>query len=100
MQIFLKKVLKKTEKNKCDFFKIFFIKRLDICSVNGYNMQVTYPGVAKFGIALDWGSRGRRFKSCHSDQKSSYESTGIYFLPITFSLFTFNSPTRISGGKK
>ena len=27
-----------------------------------------YPGVAKFGIALDWGSRGRRFKSCHSDQ--------------------------------
>ena len=26
-----------------------------------------YPGVAKFGIALDWGSRGRRFKSCHSD---------------------------------
>ena len=32
---------------------------------------VAYPGVAKFGIALDWGSRGRRFKSCHSDQKSS-----------------------------
>ena len=28
-----------------------------------------YPGVAKFGIALDWGSRGRGFKSRHSDQK-------------------------------
>ena len=27
------------------------------------------PGVAKFGIALEWGSRGRRFDSCHSDQK-------------------------------
>ena len=42
-------------------------KRLDFCHSSRYNMQVTYPGVAKFGIALDWGSRGRRFKSCHSD---------------------------------
>ena len=45
-----------------------FKKRLDFYAVSRYNMQVTYPGVAKFGIALDWGSRGRRFKSCHSDQ--------------------------------
>ena len=29
-----------------------------------------YPGVAKFGIALEWGSRGRWFESSHSDQKS------------------------------
>ena len=28
-----------------------------------------YPGVAKFGIALEWGSRGRWFESSHSDQK-------------------------------
>ena len=27
-----------------------------------------YPGVAQFGSALEWGSRGRRFDSCHSDQ--------------------------------
>ena len=27
-----------------------------------------YPGVAKFGIALEWGSRGRWFESSHSDQ--------------------------------
>ena len=27
------------------------------------------PGVAKFGIALEWGSRGRWFESSHSDQK-------------------------------
>ena len=28
-----------------------------------------YPGVAKFGIALEWGSRGLEFESRHSDQK-------------------------------
>ena len=27
------------------------------------------PGVAKFGIALEWGSRGLEFESQHSDQK-------------------------------
>ena len=27
------------------------------------------PGVAKFGIALEWGSRGRWFESSHSDQE-------------------------------
>ncbi len=26
------------------------------------------PGCSAGGSALDWGSRGRRFKSCHSDQ--------------------------------
>ena len=25
------------------------------------------PGVAQIGSALEWGSRGRRFDSCHSD---------------------------------
>ena len=29
-----------------------------------------YPGVAKFGIALEWGSRGLEFESRHSDQKT------------------------------
>ena len=29
---------------------------------------MVYPGVAKFGIALEWGSRGRWFESSHSDQ--------------------------------
>ena len=27
-----------------------------------------YLGVAQFGSALEWGSRGRKFKSSHSDQ--------------------------------
>ena len=30
-----------------------------------------YPGVAQFGSALEWGSRGREFDSRHSDQKTS-----------------------------
>ena len=30
--------------------------------------QIKYPGVAKFGIALEWGSRGLEFESRHSDQ--------------------------------
>ena len=30
--------------------------------------QQEYPGVAKFGIALEWGSRGLEFESQHSDQ--------------------------------
>ncbi len=28
------------------------------------------PGVAKFGIALEWGSRGLEFESRHSDQNA------------------------------
>ena len=28
------------------------------------------PGVAKFGIALEWGSRGPEFESQHSDQSN------------------------------
>ena len=31
---------------------------------------MAYPGVAKFGIALEWGSRGRWFESSHSDHES------------------------------
>ena len=40
------------------------------------------PGVAKFGIALEWGSRGPEFESQHSDQKAQifrYLSLFLYF---------------------
>ena len=30
-----------------------------------------HPGVAKFGIALEWGSRGLEFESRHSDQNQN-----------------------------
>ena len=39
-----------------------------------------YPGVAKFGIALEWGSRGRWFESSHSDQ--TQESVVLRFLVL------------------
>ena len=38
---------------------LYYISRL---------MRRQNPGVAKFGIALEWGSRGRWFESSHSDQ--------------------------------
>ena len=37
---------------------------------SGRETQAFDPGVAKFGIALEWGSRGLEFESRHSDQKS------------------------------
>ena len=40
-----------------------------------------YPGVAKFGIALEWGSRGLEFESQHSDQNLYLErDTGFLFV--------------------
>ena len=37
--------------------------------LNGlFEAATKYPGVAKFGIALEWGSRGLEFESRHSDQ--------------------------------
>ena len=34
-----------------------------------------YPGVAQFGSALEWGSRGREFDSRHSDQIAGLEES-------------------------
>ena len=48
--------------------------------------RALYPGVAKFGIALDWGSRGRRFKSCHSDHRKSLKSKGFGGFSLLFLL--------------
>ena len=38
-----------------------------VLSYLSWQQDKTYPGVAKFGIALEWGSRGRWFESSHSD---------------------------------
>ena len=40
-----------------------------------------YPGVAKFGIALEWGSRGPEFESQHSD----HVAASVISLAATFS---------------
>ena len=43
-----------------------------------------YPGVAKFGIALEWGSRGLEFESRHSDQKAETVSTVSAFFFVMY----------------
>ena len=48
----------------------------------------SYPGVAQFGSALEWGSRGREFDSRHSDQKTS--STGLVFFLLSFVFWLCN----------
>ena len=50
--------------------KVWYSNQADLSDLVGY------PGVAKFGIALEWGSRGLEFESQHSDQKglSSYRT--------------------------
>ena len=48
--------------------------------------RTEHPGVAKFGIALEWGSRGPEFESRHSDQKG-LKTLG--FQPFLFVFRTF-----------
>ena len=55
-----------------NFFKISqktLAKLSEVCYLifAGIVQHIWYPGVAKFGIALEWGSRGRWFESSHSD---------------------------------
>ena len=45
------------------------------------------PGVAKFGIALEWGSRGRWFDSSHSDHLQNGKSTENARFSVLFSVF-------------
>ena len=35
--------------------------------IQAFRKRKQFPGVAKFGIALEWGSRGLEFESRHSD---------------------------------
>ena len=48
-------------------------------------------GVAQFGSALDWGSRCRRFKSCHSDQCKEHK----YCAPFSFARAVFTGIAKI-----
>ena len=70
--------------------------------------QNEYPGVAKFGIALEWGSRGRWFESSHSDHVaaddissaaafyvSHIEPLLIYFVAAFFKLAAADAGLRV-----
>ena len=52
------------------------------------NLDTTWfcLGVAQFGSVLEWGSRGREFKSLHPDQKDGF--------PSFFVVLTLNSLTK------
>ncbi len=51
-------------------------------------LMAVFPGVAKFGIALEWGSRGLEFESRHSDQIKQ-EPTKRLVLVLFFLGFEF-----------
>ena len=43
------------------------------------NLLLYISGCSAAGSALDWGSRGRKFKSCHSDHRDSFLAVLFYF---------------------
>ena len=62
------------------------------------------PGVAKFGIALEWGSRGLEFESRHSDQKRAFSMKmpvfynflkDIIFLKLALLPIYYQCPKRL-----
>lgn len=46
---------------------------------SGSKKAYDLSGCGAVGSALDWGSRGRKFKSCHSDHKDSFLAVLFYF---------------------
>lgn len=46
---------------------------------SGSKKAYDISGCGAVGSALDWGSRGRKFKSCHSDHKDSFLAVLFYF---------------------
>ena len=75
------RVTKKSGMNKCDSFKnilrIFCFNFLT--SPRNLNCN-KFRDVAQLGSALGWGPRGRRFKSCHPDNKSFAIFAGLFLL--------------------
>ena len=86
-----KEILKKPKKAKKTLafrFRLCYYKQ-----VAGRQRQTKEnPGVAKFGIALEWGSRGLEFESQHSDHKRPeiVEISGLFatFLQMEFFIGT------------
>lgn len=86
-----KEILKKPKKAKKTLafrFRLCYYKQ-----VAGRQRQTKEnPGVAKFGIALEWGSRGLEFESQHSDHKRPeiVEISGLFatFLQMGFFIGT------------
>ena len=52
-----------------------------------------FPGVAQFGSALEWGSRGRWFDSSHSDQEGVTKLLSPRFFQYSCGFMGFLGPT-------
>ena len=52
--------------------------------LSGWKTAGKNPGVAKFGIALEWGSRGLEFESRHSDQKERTQVLSFFLLCVKY----------------
>ena len=77
---FFRKNFKKTLANS---FQVWYLILADSESVR----NMVHPGVAKFGIALEWGSRGRWFESSHSDHENGLKSKGFKSFSLFLQLF-------------
>ena len=54
------------------------------CVWRGITRHTSEAGCSSGGRTLDWGSRGRRFKSCHSDfRRSSVVGTSFFVRTMT-----------------
>ena len=74
----------------CFFVKkaCILLKGMVIYFLRNGSHKTKYPGVAKFGIALEWGSRGRWFESSHSDHRSVLRDTPIFYCQfVNFSCY-------------
>ena len=57
------------------FIFLFALDKRRLICYNLIRSKEEYLGVAQFGSALPWGGRGRKFKSCHSDQEKQRSQT-------------------------
>jgi hypothetical protein len=60
-----------------------------------------YLGVAQLGSVLEWGSRGRRFKSSHPDQnnKARREGASYYFALREMVCLVLLEPQGVKGAE-
>ena len=83
---------KKNQQKIVDFFCKIVLTKVETCGIISRSQGRSGCGAA--GSALPWGGRGRKFKSCHSDQKGDSSESPFFFvflrLSLVFSLFVFS----------
>ena len=90
-------------KNFLKFFKFFCFLLLtstnDCVIIIGRDKKAQRSGCGAAGSALPWGGRGRKFKSCHSDQNRRFNRTSdfLYFTGFFgfFGIYTASKTSAI-----